>query len=144
LEGSKKWSEIAKFMEGRTENALKNRFNLLLGRQRKLAGPCSEKKLVKLCLSRVLLEEAQAETPLPTRLHDAPPAASAPPPALPTLLPRARSAFSSYPVGLGGCEGVVDFLQRGSASLAPSSPAALLAPTAIYFSFLFPAPYPHQ
>lgn len=38
LEGAKKWSEIAKFMAGRTENALKNRFNLLLGSQRKLSG----------------------------------------------------------------------------------------------------------
>lgn len=33
--GSKKWSEIARCFEGRTENALKNRFTLLIEKQRK-------------------------------------------------------------------------------------------------------------
>lgn len=73
LEGSKKWSEIAKFMEGRTENALKNRFNLLIGRQRKVSGHLTEKRLVKSCLNNLILEEGQLEyieqpspiTPLP-------------------------------------------------------------------------------
>ena len=56
LEGSKKWSEIAKFMEGRTENALKNRFNLLVNSQRKISGHLTEKRLLKICLNRLMLE----------------------------------------------------------------------------------------
>lgn len=61
LEGSKKWSEIAKFMEGRTENALKNRFNLLVNSQRKISGHLTEKRLLKICLNRLMLEEGQQE-----------------------------------------------------------------------------------
>ena len=30
LEGVKKWAEIVKMFNGRTENALKNRFNLII------------------------------------------------------------------------------------------------------------------
>lgn len=61
MEGSKKWSEIAKFMEGRTENALKNRFNLLVNSQRKISGHLTEKRLLKICLNRLMLEEGQQE-----------------------------------------------------------------------------------
>jgi hypothetical protein len=46
-------------MAGRTENALKNRFNLLLGAQKKASGNLAEKRLVRLCLSRLMLEEGQ-------------------------------------------------------------------------------------
>lgn len=48
-------------MAGRTENALKNRFNLLLGAQKKASGNLAEKRLVRLCLSRLMLEEGQQE-----------------------------------------------------------------------------------
>lgn len=61
LEGAKKWSEIAKFMAGRTENALKNRFNLLLGAQKRTSGNLTEKRLIRLCLSRLMLEEGQQD-----------------------------------------------------------------------------------
>jgi len=47
-------------MEGRTENALKNRFNLLMNRQKKLSNiSATEKRLVKACLNRLILEEGQ-------------------------------------------------------------------------------------
>jgi hypothetical protein len=42
-------------MDGRTENALKNRFNLLVNRQRKVSGHLTEKRLVKICLNRLML-----------------------------------------------------------------------------------------
>lgn len=42
-------------MEGRTENALKNRFNLLMSRQKKMSGNITEKRLVKVCLNRLML-----------------------------------------------------------------------------------------
>jgi hypothetical protein len=48
-------------MEGRTENALKNRFNLLMNRQKKTSGSLTEKRLVKVCLNRLMLEEGQQE-----------------------------------------------------------------------------------
>lgn len=35
--GLKKWSEIAKHFEGRTENALKNRYTLIIEKQKRLA-----------------------------------------------------------------------------------------------------------
>jgi hypothetical protein len=35
--GLKKWSEISKYFEGRTENALKNRYTLIVEKQRKLS-----------------------------------------------------------------------------------------------------------
>lgn len=34
----KRWSEIAKKLQGRTENAVKNRFNLLMMKQEKVQG----------------------------------------------------------------------------------------------------------
>jgi hypothetical protein len=34
-QGLKKWSEISKFFEGRTENALKNRYTLIIEKQKK-------------------------------------------------------------------------------------------------------------
>lgn len=34
--GLKKWSEIAKHFEGRTENALKNRYTLIIDKQKRL------------------------------------------------------------------------------------------------------------
>lgn len=46
-------------MEGRTQNALKNRFNLLVGRQRKTSGHLTEKRLIKICLSKLMLQEKQ-------------------------------------------------------------------------------------
>jgi len=48
-------------MAGRTENALKNRFNLLLGAQKKTSGNLAEKRLVRLCLSSIMLEEGQQD-----------------------------------------------------------------------------------
>jgi hypothetical protein len=33
--GSKKWSEIVKYFDGRTENALKNRYTLIIDKQKK-------------------------------------------------------------------------------------------------------------
>ena len=49
-------------MEGRTENALKNRFNLLMNRQKKISNTnATEKRLVKACLNRLILEEGQQE-----------------------------------------------------------------------------------
>jgi len=60
-------------MEGRTENALKNRFNLLIGRQRKNSGHLTEKRLVKTCLNNLILEEGQQE-------HSDPPSSLSPPP----------------------------------------------------------------
>jgi hypothetical protein len=70
-------------MASRTENALKNRFNLLLCGQRKTSGNLTEKRLVRLCLSRLMLEEGQQEqlempTPIqPTEIEQLPELASA-------------------------------------------------------------------
>ena len=35
LNGMKKWAEIVKLFDGRTENALKNRFNLIIEKELK-------------------------------------------------------------------------------------------------------------
>ncbi len=54
----KKWSAIKLDFEGRTENALKNRYNLLLEKQKKLSPSCSESQLLK----DLLKEDKEEET----------------------------------------------------------------------------------
>jgi hypothetical protein len=57
--GSKKWSEIAKHFEGRTENALKNRFTLIIEKERKSSRTRnkSERELVTDYLERHYLNQ---------------------------------------------------------------------------------------
>lgn len=55
--GSKKWSEIVYFFEGRTENALKNRFTLLLDKQRKVSKSKQEIALIEDCLEKCYEEQ---------------------------------------------------------------------------------------
>jgi hypothetical protein len=43
-------------MHGRTENALKNRFNLLVSQQKKLSGNLTEKRLVKICFNKLIAQ----------------------------------------------------------------------------------------
>jgi hypothetical protein len=46
----KKWSEIVDFFEGRTENALKNRFTLIIEKQKKISKSKQELNLIEDCL----------------------------------------------------------------------------------------------
>jgi hypothetical protein len=56
--GSKRWSEIAKEFNGRTENALKNRYTLLIDKQRKHhRKSASELDLIKEFLERSELNQ---------------------------------------------------------------------------------------
>jgi hypothetical protein len=50
--GDKKWSEIVFSFEGRTENALKNRYTLLIDKQKKFSKSKQEKALIEDCLQR--------------------------------------------------------------------------------------------
>jgi hypothetical protein len=50
--GNKKWSEIVFYFEGRTENALKNRYTLLLDKQRRISKSKQEIALIEDCLER--------------------------------------------------------------------------------------------
>jgi hypothetical protein len=53
----KKWSEVAKNIKGRTENAVKNRFSLLLEKQKKKTGEENEKNLINKILLDLMNEE---------------------------------------------------------------------------------------
>lgn len=151
LEGSKKWSEISKFMEGRTENALKNRFNLLIGRQRKANGHLTEKRLVKTCLTRLMLEEGQQErieppsqaTPLPHEQEHA----------QGTSAEGHEQQLSVFSGGQGqamftGChssfralgyEGMMGYLGGGFGS--GMMPGGQMGQNTVYLGFLLPTPY---
>jgi hypothetical protein len=48
--GEKKWSEIVYFFEGRTENALKNRYTLLIDKQKRVSKSKTELALIEDCL----------------------------------------------------------------------------------------------
>lgn len=50
--GEKKWSEIVFSFDGRTENALKNRYTLLIEKQRKISKSKQELALIDDCLER--------------------------------------------------------------------------------------------
>jgi hypothetical protein len=52
----KKWSEVAKNIKGRTENAVKNRFSLLLEKQKK-KGEENEKHLINKLLFGLMNED---------------------------------------------------------------------------------------
>lgn len=144
LEGSKKWSEIAKFMEGRTENALKNRFNLLVGRQRKASGHLTEKRLVRICLNRLMLEEGQqqerAETrplppPLPAvEIRESPSANRTPP--LP-VEPASGEASQPRPESTS-YHGLFNIFTANLSQL----PAGMQgAPNGMFIGFVFPTPF---
>ena len=53
----KKWSEVAKNIKGRTENAVKNRFSLLLEKQKKETGDENEKHLINKLLFGLMNED---------------------------------------------------------------------------------------
>ena len=53
----KKWSEVAKNIKGRTENAVKNRFSLLLQKQKKKTGEENEKNLINKILLDLMNED---------------------------------------------------------------------------------------
>jgi hypothetical protein len=48
--GEKKWSEIVFSFEGRTENALKNRYTLLIDKQKRISKSKQELALIEDCL----------------------------------------------------------------------------------------------
>ena len=45
-DGFKRWANLSKIIKGRTENALKNRFNIIIDRERVKTGLLDEKQLV--------------------------------------------------------------------------------------------------
>jgi hypothetical protein len=140
LEGAKKWSEISKFMAGRTENALKNRFNLLLGAQKRTSGNLTEKRLVRLCLSRLMLEEGHQEhlqlspihptTPSPEDGQEAVVSEGSGDPIVPTV--GHRPMQSSF-----------QFCYDNSMRFLGSSliPTPVMGTGAYYFGFVFPGQF---
>jgi hypothetical protein len=60
----KKWLEVAKGIKGRTENAVKNRFSLLLEKQKKETGEENEKHIINKLLFGLMNED----NPLPNQI----------------------------------------------------------------------------
>lgn len=59
--GSKKWSEIVKFFDGRTENALKNRYTLIIDKQKKHNKHKNELELIENYLDKCYVDQFTAE-----------------------------------------------------------------------------------
>ena len=61
--GSKKWSEIVKYFDGRTENALKNRYTLIIDKQKRYNKHRSEKEIIDEYLDRCYLDQFTNQHP---------------------------------------------------------------------------------
>ncbi len=59
--GSKKWSEIVKYFDGRTENALKNRYTLIIDKQKKHNKHKSELEIIEEYLVRCYVDQFTTE-----------------------------------------------------------------------------------
>lgn len=59
LNGAKKWSEVVQHFDGRTENALKNRYNLLIEKQKKLINKqhAKQMELINYYLEKQFVEQ---------------------------------------------------------------------------------------
>jgi hypothetical protein len=59
--GSKKWSEIVKYFDGRTENALKNRYTLIIDKQKKHNKHKTELEIIEEYLVRCYVDQFTTE-----------------------------------------------------------------------------------
>jgi hypothetical protein len=59
--GSKKWSEIVKHFDGRTENALKNRYTLIIDKQKRQHKHRSELEIIEEYLQKCYVDQFTGE-----------------------------------------------------------------------------------